>query len=377
MLQEERKYIDETCYIRMLSNAEIVSVNGEIHIPLSPTEYNVISFFLENANRPIRLEDLAEHIWGINYEADNKDPYSLKSTITRLRKKLAQVREGLRANLKTNYGFGSYTFVTNYSNKKKNTGNYQLELPQYLNKDEIKDMPHIVTKHVPFFVDERDIIHREKDITKLIAMFSNGKEAVSISGLGGIGKTSIARILYSKLASRYDCVGWVDYLSDIKTSILTAFSTFDNIQNQEERWSLILNHLRNGKQSVLLFVDNVNRDFEKQQNPLADYMLSEISGYSNLSIVLTSRIDRIKGYHTFNLKDLSDEDSEDLFYYYYNKHSFSLDIHQRIDRKYVQKIIIRAANNPFAIELLAKSARRASSLESFSNHIINVGFQLP
>ena len=146
MLQEERKYIDETCYIRMFSDAEIVSVDGQIHVPLSPTEYAVISFFLENANRPVRLEDLAEHIWGINYEADGLDPESLKSTITRIRKKLAQVREGLRASLKTNYGFGSYTFVVSYNGKSNSAENEKTSGVRENNKSYTQVLPESIIK---------------------------------------------------------------------------------------------------------------------------------------------------------------------------------------------------------------------------------------
>ena len=46
-------------------------------------------------------------VWGTH--ADEKDPNSLKSQISRVRNKLEQIREGMRHCIDTNYGLNSYT----------------------------------------------------------------------------------------------------------------------------------------------------------------------------------------------------------------------------------------------------------------------------
>ena len=91
----------------MASKAELVKVDETIRIPLSATEYKILSYFVDNANSPIYLENLAQYVWGARY--DEKDTSSLKPHISKLRKKLNQIRDGLSDCIDTNYGFNSYT----------------------------------------------------------------------------------------------------------------------------------------------------------------------------------------------------------------------------------------------------------------------------
>ena len=385
MYQEKRKYIGQACYICLSSKAELVSADGNIHMPLSVTEYKILSFFIDHANTPVYLEELAQYIWGPNYEADNKNPENLKSHISRLRSKLERIRNGLRNYLDTNYGLKSYTLKIDdslfeieqdsdsASDILKKTDLYS-GLPVYSEKI---NLPHVVTKSSPFFADERDVIYRENDIALLLKMLSSGKESVLLSGFGGIGKTSIARVLYSKLAGKYDCVGWVEYIDDIKTSILSSFDICSNIQNQDYRWTVVSRLLKNSGQSILLFIDNVDSDREKNQNPLSDHYLYEISGFPNLSIVLTSRLEEIRGYHTVQIGDLSKDECEDLFYFYYNRDEYNCPRESRTNRGIVHELVERAGYHTFAIELLAKSAKRFANLELFAQNIACLGFQFP
>ena len=194
----------------------------------------------------------------------------------------------------------------------------------------------MLTKSSPFFADERDVIYRENDIALLLKMLSSGKENVLLSGFGGIGKTSVARVLYSKLVGKYDCVGWVEYIDDIKTSILTSFDICNNIQNQDYRWTVVSRILKNSEQSILLIIDNVDSDRKKNQEPLSDLYLYEISGFPTLSIVLTSRLEEIRGYHTVQIGDLSKDECEDLFYFYYKRNEYDCPRESRTNRNTVR-----------------------------------------
>lgn len=385
MYQEKRKYIGQACYICLSSKTELISVDGNIHIPLSVTEYKILSFFIDHANTPVYLHELAQYIWGPNYDADYKDPESLKSHISRLRKKLDRIRNGLRNCLDTNYGLKSYTLKIDDSLFEIDQGSYS-DIDNFDSRDsysvlstnsESVTLPHVVTKRSPFFADERDVIYRENDIAQLLKMLSSGKENLLLSGFGGIGKTSVARVLYSKLVGKYDCVGWVEYIDDIKTSILTSFDICSNIQNQDYRWTVISRILKNSRQSILLFIDNVDSDREKNQNPLSDHYLYEISGFQNLSIVLTSRLEEIRGYHTVQIGDLAKEECEDLFYFYYNHNEYICPRESRTNHDTVRGLVERAGYHTFAIELLAKSAKRFANLDLLAQSIACVGFQFP
>lgn len=40
--------------------------------------------------------------------------------------------------------------------------------------------------------------------------------------MGGCGKTSIARMVYSHLKSNYDCYGWINYSENLKQSMIDS-----------------------------------------------------------------------------------------------------------------------------------------------------------
>lgn len=108
MLQDEKKYIGQECYIIHSSKSLLISAEGKIQISLTPTEYHILSIFIDNVNREIYLDRLATCLWGEEYEKDYK---SLIPTISRIRSKLNKIRPGLGACIETNHGYGSYTLV--------------------------------------------------------------------------------------------------------------------------------------------------------------------------------------------------------------------------------------------------------------------------
>lgn len=109
MSVEKRQYIGQSCYLSLSSKPELVQDDNLTRIPLTVTEYKLLSIFIDHKNSPVYLEELARYIWGANYGADDKDPNSLKSHITHIRNKLEKLQPGLRNCLETNYGLNSYT----------------------------------------------------------------------------------------------------------------------------------------------------------------------------------------------------------------------------------------------------------------------------
>ena len=105
----ERKNIGQMCYIQRSSRAELVSFDDSIQVSITAEEYKILSYFIDNANRPVSLDNLAGYVWGWNYD---KDPTNLKSNISRIRGKLDQIRPGLKRCIETNHGFQTYTLIT-------------------------------------------------------------------------------------------------------------------------------------------------------------------------------------------------------------------------------------------------------------------------
>ncbi len=157
-------------------------------------------------------------------------------------------------------------------------------------------LPPVLTKTNPAFTSEEHAIHREQELSRLTKLLSTGKTAVLIHGFGGIGKTSIARVLYSRAAEQYDCVGWVEYRGSLKRSFLAAMDLDNELESQDKRWARLKQRLKNDKSRKIIFIDNVDRDAEQDQDPLYDEDLRQISGWPNLTLVLTSRLAELPGY---------------------------------------------------------------------------------
>lgn len=127
MTSQEKRYIGDACYICLSSKAELVRADESLRIPLSATEYKILSYFLNHAGDPVYLDNLAVYLWGI--DADNKQPESLISQISRLRGKLDKMGGGLRNYIDTNYGFKSYTLKIP-NGKSEEIGDHNLDRSQ-------------------------------------------------------------------------------------------------------------------------------------------------------------------------------------------------------------------------------------------------------
>ncbi|MDF1546929.1 MAG: response regulator transcription factor [Bacteroidales bacterium] len=81
---------------------------GDELFDLTKKEYNLLMFFVSNANRVLAKETIAEHLWGDNI--DMADSYDfVYAHIKNLRKKLQE--KGLHDYIQTIYGIG-YKFQT-------------------------------------------------------------------------------------------------------------------------------------------------------------------------------------------------------------------------------------------------------------------------
>lgn len=245
-----------------------------------------------------------------------------------------------------------------------------------------ESLPHVLTKSGVIYGDEQSIIHREAELNKIEQFLTEGRKNLLLSGFGGMGKTSLARVMYSRLSNHYDSIGWIEYRGNLKTSLLASMELYEDVKDQEKRWELLSKCLKNDLSQKLLFIDNVDRDAIQDQDPMKDETLQALSGWPNITAVLTSRLNEIQGYHTCKVGYLGDDVFRkawcaDLFYFYYDKEEYNKPPQNRCQTNSVYALIERASYHTYAIELLAKSAKYESSLELFLNAIIHSGFKFP
>ncbi len=87
------------------SKAYRADIGGE-PLPLTPTEYRLLAFLVQNVGRVLTHDQLLHFVWGSGYEGEH---HMLHVTMSRLRQKLGRLSEG-SSMIRTTPGIG-YEFI--------------------------------------------------------------------------------------------------------------------------------------------------------------------------------------------------------------------------------------------------------------------------
>lgn len=340
-----------------------VIIDGEENV-LKGHEYDLLLCLVKAKGRVVSQDTILKTVWGPEYDAYYYADY-IKNPLKRLRKQLGDDKRKIILTV-------------------KNTG---YKLNYYSELDPIDDsnfkLPIVLSRRTVPYSGDDTIIFRDVELARITESIVSGqKNNLLLHGFGGVGKTSLARLIYGNIKDEYDSTGWIEYHENLKNSIVEGVD-FDEIageikespRNIEEKWLYISKLMNNTKEKKLLVIDNVDVDYEIDQDPHKDLLLTEITGWTNTDIILTSRLPDIRGYHSIQIDNLGDRDDCEkciaLFYHYYggplgNK-----------NHEVVRKIVTLAGFNTMIIELLAKSCVYEDSIESYYEKLDRIGFTYP
>lgn len=149
-------------------------------------------------------------------------------------------------------------------------------------------MPHELTPNTTVIDgSSSNILYREDKFHSIVnTIRSNESKNVYLYGMGGCGKTSIARMVYSHLKDYYDCCGWINYSGNLKQSmidsiVLDEYSDETMIEyDSQKKWQMLRRKLTNSKQTKLFVIDNVDY-IEQIQDPRTDKDLISMSTWNN------------------------------------------------------------------------------------------------
>jgi tetratricopeptide (TPR) repeat protein len=212
---------------------------------------------------------------------------------------------------------------------------------------------HFLTS-TPSAADASNVIGREDDLEKLWKKLSE-KKHVMLTGLGGIGKTKLAQMLFHNYRDRFEEVAWIKYKDDLRHSFSYHIEKY---QNMNDPWEAMMNDLHNDGKKKLFIIDNVDDD--TNQCPENDKDLRNLTGWKDTTILLTSRLEKLEHFVRYELKPLGKESCVSVFNHYYDGSEPDLEM--------VGKIVELANYHTLTIELLAKGAKR-ENLESYYEKI--------
>lgn len=197
------------------------------------------------------------------------------------------------------------------------------------------------------------------EINYIINNIRNKDEHQLLWGIGGIGKTTILKKIYSILKDEYDCVAWVEYTNNLMSDFINAtnFGVGDRKQFEKQ---LLCSLNKKKKQRNLVFVDNVNElYFQDKSRKVIE---------QNATLVITSRIPEIVGYNSYEIPPFSREDGLKLFEKYYGREL------NEAERNLNKILFDKISGNTLLIELVARAAKREfMPFDIFINKIVEDG----
>ena len=244
--------------------AEIVFFSEDLHgvvirdenVILSDYRYEFLASLVRAKGRVVSSEIIAENIRGSEYEdtLPEQDNEMIKQTLKGLRKILGD------------NGSEQKIIVT-----EKGVG-YRLRFYREVNDSvsENKTLPIVLTSRMVPNATTESILFREEELSFLLRQLNSmGAKAIMLHGFGGVGKTSLARLLYSKIKYEYDSSGWFEYHKNLKETItegvdLTLFkgAGLSRLTKLEDKWLFVSDRIKNSSEKKLIIIDNVDFDNE-------------------------------------------------------------------------------------------------------------------
>jgi tetratricopeptide (TPR) repeat protein len=207
-------------------------------------------------------------------------------------------------------------------------------------------------------------IGRQAELDKIKNLIKENKNVVLVSGMGGIGKSEICKMLFHEYKRQEDenikHIGWVVWNGNLKTTFVGNFLATKETQNAEECFEKTKQYINNIADSLLLFIDNMNnisKEDEIELNHLA------------CNIIITSRLNEISNLQTVSVGELSDEECVFIYNDILKRSNYNDEI--------IKTIVEKSGRLTIVVELLAKTAKTANLTdENLLNKLEQNGFNL-
>ena len=196
---------------------------------------------------------------------------------------------------------------------------------------------------------DKKVFGREEELEKLfIWLEDDRRKSIYVTGIGGIGKSSIVRAFLSDKRELIDSCVYLDYKGDIKRTVINdmqfPINAIEKYQGEDEceyferKITVIREIARNEK--VLLVIDNYTGEECEELHSLLD---------TDCKVLFITRREQAYGNLELNIRAVSDrENTHKIFEYYLDKKLSD------VERQCVGDIIEAVAGHTLVLELIAK-----------------------
>ena len=211
-----------------------------------------------------------------------------------------------------------------------------------------------LSSQVPRALKRTEFVGREEDLRKLMHLLQRESSVLLLNGLGGIGKTTLAKEYIYRHQNEYRHIAWVNILQDrnsqdnLSQSAYSALANhtglfaqldipFDPEMPEEDRFGLLMAEMNRREGPNLLVLDNVGSSILTYHE--------ELPKAPGWKILATSRLE-LTPFSTYYLDELPMEEAERLFTNLYPE-----------GKKYTQDVLDllnHIGRHTLTIELLAR-----------------------
>ncbi len=202
-------------------------------------------------------------------------------------------------------------------------------------------------------------IGRNEDLEELSQTLATANQVVLMNGMGGIGKTTLARAYVNKNLSVFNHVAWISVTEDnIKDAFVNTIYFDKDLKeaqlsegDNKSCFIAIMRAFNNLQGKGLLVIDNAEKDAEEIKHLLPPP--------PQWQILLTSRLE-LKAFKEIRLDKLSPEYAEEVFKEYYGKPI------KEQDYPIFLSLLKEIDYHTLTIELVAKTMRESDNNLKFA-----------
>jgi tetratricopeptide (TPR) repeat protein len=220
-----------------------------------------------------------------------------------------------------------------------------------------------VERNIPQFLTNYSLretfIGRTEELQAIQTNLSQNKQVVLVNGLGGIGKTSLAKEYLKLNHQNYQHIVWLEQTSTLVNAFILDDILLANLglkfSNEEEAYKFkkIINTLANLQGNNLLVIDN----YTEKTEDIELQTLQKFPFAHNWQIIMTSR-EKIAKFVPINLSALSELEAIALFKTYC--------ISKAIDETELKVLLATIDYHTLTIELLAKNYELSWDLKNIA-----------
>ena len=165
-------------------------------------------------------------------------------------------------------------------------------------------------------VDE--VIGRDDDLRNVYERLRSSRSLLLINGIGGIGKTTLAKAFLEKYRSTYDNICWISASPSFKESVLSDYVLIRNLgikkeikslmeaKQSEDAYNIIVNAMSKLEGNNILVIDNTAIADSDSINTFKSAL------HTSWSLLITSR-EHIPGCNEYPIDVLNPDEAERLF----------------------------------------------------------------